>query len=141
MSAMNDVRAACADWFQTGFAPEYPAVPVKFENQPYDMPSTPWACFSIKWTERIQPTIGSTREPRRQWGFIMVDVYVPVDTGTSVMLQMADFVEGIFDKAIIPAGANGSVSCQVAKTVIGGNVNGYYEATVMVPFYLDSCTG
>jgi len=141
MSIKNDARASIADLFQTEFAAEYSSVPIRFENLPQDQPATAWVYFGIKWTERNQPTIGSTREPRRQWGFILVDVFVPSDSGTATLLQMTDFIEGIFDKQIVNAGASGTVSIMVSKTNMGGVINGYYEATVMVPFYIDTCAG
>jgi len=86
------------DAFKVGWEAAYPSVPYFFKGQALpDLTEieTPFVKFRIV-PQRIKQSAMAPSPPKRKWGYIMVEIFVPRKTGDLVVFQMLDTLEQIF---------------------------------------------
>jgi hypothetical protein len=111
-------------------------VPIGIENQKFDTPkNTP---HLRTWTEHISNkriSIGTAARLERKSGFFLVNIYVPEDTGTSILLKMTNAVVDIFTDKKLPLAACNYVITYSPEPKGEAKENGFYYLTVMIPFH------
>lgn len=132
----DDLRAE----FETRLLAAVPSLDIEIENIKFDQPKTLWASCWVAFTDSGRASIGTTRRFDRHPGFFNIDLYAPEDTGTKTLWETAGVIEATFNATAFTLPDSGYVVCQVAKIVNGPLRDGYLTKTLMIPFYLDSCT-
>lgn len=107
--------------------------PIKFENVPFVEPSTAYVALVIRDGEGSQIDCGTPALSR--WpGVIMIQVFVPVDTGTRQAREYADQIAPIFSRAQFSNGNSGNISCRIASIEKAPDKNGWCQFNVTVPY-------
>ncbi len=133
-------RAKFSDEFTTLWAADYPTVPISYENRKFTQPvNAPWAAFSVVEATRKRQSVGpTTKRFVRVKGFIVVEIYVPEDTGSASLFTMMTAVTTYLEERKFPLSTG-----QAATTLTGDRqndgkqANGFYRGTVMIPYWLD----
>jgi hypothetical protein len=105
--------------------------PVAWENVSFDMPN------NSGWT-RLTVLNGSSgyraiNNLKRHSGLIVVQIFVPRDTGTSTIRKYADTVTSIFDGRKFS-----DVVCDVASIETIGTDDIWHQMNVTIPYWRDS---
>lgn len=85
-------------------------------------------------TEWVDANVISIGGRNRGTGYINLSVFVPSNTGTVTVSNMADSLSAIFNKW-----ESGNLKFLVARTVRIGEQNQWYRLDVLVPFLYDEC--
>lgn len=87
---------AIYDFFKAGWATETRTEPIAYPNMPHSPPeNTPWVRINILETSSENPKIG--RDWKRTLGIVIVQVFVPLNTGDSVKSGICDAVLKILE--------------------------------------------
>jgi hypothetical protein len=78
-----------------GFSTTYPNVPIKFSNAPFSQPEGPWVSVHIVEGNSMPASMGITAVDRHV-GFVQFDVLVPINTGTALADQIAEFAGNLY---------------------------------------------
>lgn len=135
MSSLTEAEAyeaVCQRW-KSEWPTLQPAVSFCFENEKFREPSPatqPWARVRLVPVDSSQHTLGGVGQA--QWmrqASVWVNLYVPRDTGTTVLASLIDSVRRVFEgKAfggIDPAGG--------VRTIPVGSDGLWYEVAVISP--------
>ncbi len=93
---------------------------------------TPWVRLTILDADSRQVSMGSTKLYRNN-GVIVVQIFVPENTGTGDARSMADQVAAIFRGTQF----NG-ITCRAPSPRRVGTANGWYQLNVSIPFFFDT---
>ena len=121
---------------ESRLAAAWATTPIRYENVPFAAPSTPYVALFILDGEGNQVSLG-TPALRRWTGIIIVQVFVPQDTGTQIAKSYADTIGAIFDRAQFSSGNSGTIRCRVPSVKSIGITNGWNQVNVSVPFIRD----
>lgn len=130
------VRAAIFSTLLSEFPGAVPGVNIVPENQKYDQSSTPWIYLQIVPTRSERAEI-SSRKLYHHFGVASVLCMIPPDTGTKKMWQMADAAFSILGDRNWSL-VEGKLTTFGAEKKNRGLINGYYTATMMVDYRLES---
>ncbi len=133
MGAFDDERRA----FEARLAANFTTLPIKYENVPFDQPTTPWIAITVLPAGGERISIGTTVKRHRYVGNLQIDIFVPEDTGTSAVRGYADTIDTIFRDQQFSAGSSGTITCRTPAYVPGGVKDGYYWAILTVAYYRD----
>lgn len=133
MSGFADERRAIEERMAANFT----AIPCRYENAPFQDLKTPYCALWVRRGEGRQITLGDTPQLQRWVGVIMVQVFVPVDTGTQAALQHADSIAAVFNRAEFSVANSGLIRCRVASLETVGDRNGWHQVNVTVPYQRD----
>jgi hypothetical protein len=102
------------------------------------MPTTgSWVALKIvNGVARVAGICASTPLNRYQ-GLIIVDVFVPEDTGTATARTLAESAASIFRNKQFSSGNSGTITTRVPSIAQVGIVNGWYQLSVSVGFHRD----
>jgi hypothetical protein len=104
--------------------------PVAWENVAFDTPnSAAWVRFQVLNGSSGYRAINGLK---RHLGLIIVQVFVPKDTGTSKAREYADTVSQIFDSKKFS-----DVVCDVASVQTIGTDDIWHQVNVTVPYWRD----
>lgn len=135
------IRQFMYDTLDTQFPAEYgAAVPVERENHKFTSPrNQPYMILWTKYSPTRKAAIGTTQGFIRHKGMFMIDIVVPDDTGTKELWDIASALERVFKARgfSLSDGSRGTLYTPSA-TGSGRPLDGYYTATVAVPFHVDS---
>lgn len=132
MSGFADERKA----IEARMAAAWTTTKIRYENVPFASLSTPYVALYILDGEGLQISLG-TPALRRWVGIIMVQVFVPQDSGTQVAKGYADTIGAIFDRAQFSTGGSGTIRCQIPSLKSVGVTNGWQQVNVTIPFIRD----
>ncbi len=133
MGAFDDERRA----FEARFAANFTALPIKYENIPFDQPVTGWVAITVIPAGGGRSSIGTTVKRHRYVGNLQIDIFVPEDTGTSAARSHADTIDTIFRDQQFSAGVSGTITCNTPVYVTGGVEDGFYRAILTTPYHRD----
>jgi hypothetical protein len=126
--------------FTTAWAADYPAVPLGFQNHKFAQPANkPWAKFHVVEYDRKRQSVGAQQGHRfvRVFGYIIIDIYVPEDTGTRALNEMMDRSASYLEEKNFTLSSTRAVTTLVAKRIDGGAYEGFELGTVMTPYWFD----
>lgn len=104
---------------------------VQYENVKFTEPKTNenWARLRIFEESANRMNIG--QPPRhRHTGLIILELYVPENTGTDEIRTMADTFSDLFREA-----AFNGIQCRAPNATPVGVINGWYRYNVTVPYF------
>ena len=133
MGAFDDERRA----FEARMSANFSALPIKYENVPFNQPVTGWVAFTIIPVGGDRITIGTTVKRYRYIGNLQIDIFVPEDTGSAVCRAHADTIESIFRDQQFSAGVSGTITCRTPAYITGGVGGGYYRGILNIPYQRD----
>jgi len=132
MSYADERRA-----IETRLDSNFTALPIKYEGQRFQMPSSGgFVALTIRNGSGQQISTGSP-PLHRYTGTIVVDVFVPEDTGTATARMHADTIDDIFRRAQFSAGSNGTISCRTPSISTVGVESGWFRLSVNIPYQRD----
>lgn len=116
--------------YNAGWTP----VTTEFPNEEFTRPTNAiWARFTIKQNPEEQLDIGSEVKTFRTAGFLIIQLFAPMNTGTIAVRASADTLAGVFRNW-----SGTTVTCrEAAVRDIGNDPNGFYQINVTVPFKTD----
>jgi hypothetical protein len=129
-SAHSSIRTRFAD----EWAIAQPTIPVAYPNVAFTPPvAAPWVQISIADAESKQVSLGAAENFHRHNGVLTVEVFVPVATGDTVALTLADDAANIFRSWQ-------SVGLQFRTPSIRtlGSDGTWYQVDVLIEFWRDS---
>lgn len=132
MSGFNDERAA----IESRLATNWTTTPIKFENVPFKETMSPYVALVILVGEGLQVSLG-TPVVRRWPGVIILQVFVPADTGTKLAKTYADTLAAVFERVQFSSGNSGTITCRIPSIEAVGIKNGWHQTNVTVPFKRD----
>lgn len=110
--------------------------PIKYENAPFVETVAAYVALFIRGGEGTQISLGSPSVQR--WpGLIILQVFVPENTGVRKAKEYADDLKPIFDRAQFSSGNSGTITCRTASVETIGAKNGWCQVNVTVPFRRD----
>jgi len=110
--------------------------PVEYENAGEFTPprEQPWVRFRIYEEPSEQQGMGMTNLTRN-WGRVVVQVFIPVYRGPDAGRQLASLVAQVFSRQVIGAQPVGKIQCRTASVEAIGKSEAWYQHNVTVPFY------
>lgn len=140
MSVRDDLRKALNDSLLTQFAAAYgSALQIGLENQKFVVPqNTPHMRAWFHHIKSKRASIGTTARFNRHHGFFIVNCYVPEDSGTKNMWQMADAVVSIFEDQHFTLADQSYVTTFTPQVVGETHMDGFYFVSVMIPYWTDA---
>ena len=121
---------------ESRLAAAWTTTPIRYENVPFGATSSPYVALFVIDGEGQQISLG-TPALRRWVGIIMIQVFVPQDTGTQLAKGYADTIGAIFDRAQFSSGNSGTIRCRVPSIQSIGIQNGWHQINVSIPFIRD----
>jgi hypothetical protein len=131
-----DERHAIESRFQGMWANE---TAVKFENNAFVIPEPPasWVACFIRGGPGTQITLNAAPIHRYD-SEIVVQVFVPEDSGTTNARRLADRVSRIFRRAQFETANSGRILCRTPSVSQEGVVDGWFQLNVTVPYIRDA---
>mgnify|MGYP006409817341 CR=1 FL=1 len=112
------------------FSEYWTYTPVAWENVEFDTPNNEgWVRLNILNGEGDYRAINKLK---RHTGIIVVQIFVPRDTGTSTIRQYADYASSIFDGRKF-----NDVVCGVGSIETIGADDIWYQVNVTIPYWRD----
>lgn len=130
--SFEDTRAAIESRVKTNWT----TTPVKYENVPFEETTKAYVALFILGGEGGQISLG-TPAVRRWPGGIVLQIFVPENTGTKTAKTYADTLAALFDRVQFSSGNSGTISCRIPSTETVGVRNGWHQINVTVPFKRD----
>ncbi len=115
---------------------------VDWPNRMFVKPAAgPWVRFTVLDTLGSQIEMGSTNNTHRVYGSLIMQVFVPVDSGDGAALALGDALGELYRQKIlnfsdVPPSGMVRMRDPVVKT-IGNSDEAYYQVNVLVPFHRD----
>jgi hypothetical protein len=142
MSVRGLVRKEVYDILDTDLAVEYGSpVPYKSENHKVVVPhDAPYLIVWFRYPETRKASLGTTRKFTRHRGLVMIDVVVPVDTGTGALWKLVDSITEVFRERALTLEDGSYLTFMVPESPgTPRPQDAYYFITTMIPFVLDEC--
>lgn len=130
--SFEDARKAIESRLHTNWT----TTPIKFENVPMKETADPYVAVFILEGDGEQISLG-TPALRRWTGVIVLQVFVPADTGTKDAKTYADSLAALFDRAQFSTGNSGTIRCRIPSIETVGDKHGWHQINVTVPFIRD----
>lgn len=124
----NEERAL----IETHFADLWSETEIAWSNVPFEPPANlPWVRFTIVHGEGLHADINGDNPLYRFVGNVMVQVFVPIDTGTDTAFNLAETVSNIFRRAQLDNG----IQFRVPYIIDIGPSNNLYQINVTCPYW------
>ena len=115
----------------------FSAIPIKYENAPFKETAAAYCAIFVRRGEGHQITLGPAPQLNRWAGLIIVQVFVPEDTGTQTAAGYCDSIADVFRRQEFSAGASGLIRCRVPNVETIGTRDGWFQMNVEVPYIRD----
>jgi hypothetical protein len=116
------------------------SVPVKHENQPFDIPNGPYAAAFLRENdEGIPITLGPGGTVRNRYvGHYIIQIFISPDEGVGPAFTIADQIASYFKRVQFSSGTSGLITCHVpGARPLGKSPDGRYQVNVSIPYYRD----
>ena len=135
MSGFADERRVIEQRLIAGWT----TTPIKFENTKFVQPTnTPWIALRILNGEGFRADLGGSTGARYRFpGVIVVQLFVPDESGIATARQYADTIATLFRSAQFSAGASGTITCRTPYVTTVGNMDGWHQLNLTIPFQRD----
>ena len=107
--------------------------PIKYENAPLQELTAAHIGLFIRPGDRAQVTLGSN-PTIRSISIIIVQIFVPQESGLVLARTYADTIAAIFDRLQFMTDDNDLISCQTASIDVVGESGGMYQVNLTVPY-------
>lgn len=118
-------------------AAAFTTIPVRYENAPFKEIQTAYCALFVRRGEGHQITLGPAPQLNRWAGLIIVQIFVPEDTGTQVVAGYADSIADVFRRQEFSVTGSGLIRCRVPSIQEVGTRNGWYQMNVTTPYIRD----
>lgn len=132
MSGFNACRQAIEERLSTLWT----TTPIRYQNAPFQETANPYVALFILDGDGEQISLG-TPALRRWAGVIMLQVFVPEDTGHAQARSYADSLGALFDRAQFSVNGSGTIRCRMPSMTPSETHEGWYQVTVAIPFIRD----
>lgn len=110
--------------------------PIRYVNAPFKETDQPYVALFVLDGDGHQISLGPVA--LRRWvGIIVIQIFVPQDSGSRVAKTYATTLAAIFDRVEFSTDASGLIRCRVPALREVGIINGWYQLNVEVPFIRD----
>jgi hypothetical protein len=134
--SVESLRVWAESTVQTGMTTNYPSVPMRFENASFLQPDTTWATFIVLDGKSFLANIGTLKVDRHV-GLFQFDVMLPINSGTSLGGQIAQFVGDLLRARNVSL-SDGAVLVTKSPQITNlGIQNGFYRIMCRVPYWRD----
>ena len=116
---------------ESRFAAMFTVCPVKYSNVPYKPIGVAFAELKVIVADSVRASIGDTNL-HRNTGIISVNIFEPVNTGTSTGKEKADLAAIVFRSASFSG-----ITCRSPKVVEVGEIDEWYVINMSVPYFRD----
>lgn len=130
--SFEDTRKA----IESRLASNWTTTPIRFENVPFTETAVPYVALFILDGEGKQISLG-TPSLQRWAGLIVVQIFVPQDTGTKTARTYADAIGAIFDRQQFASGNSGTIRSRIPSIRRIGITHGWDQTNVTIPFIRD----
>jgi len=121
---------------QNAFAASYPAVPIKFMNVRFTQPEGMWVNLHIVEGNSIPASMGITAVDRHI-GFVQMDVFAPLNTGTAQADKVAEFAGGLFRRQDWTLSDGAYIRFKVPQYRFMGADSGFARFMMRIPYWRD----
>ena len=114
-------------------------IPVNWPNRVFDKPlSGPWMRFTVIDAKSNQVETGSSRNTNRVLGSLIIQIFVPDDTGDGQALEIAQEVGSAYRQKVLNFPDGSGLVRTRNPTVRGiGVSDSFYQVNVSIPFHRD----
>ena len=133
MSGYADERRA----IEARLAANFSAIPIRYENAPFQESDEAYCAVFVRRGQGHQITLGPAPQLNRWAGLIIVQVFVPEDTGTQAAAGYCDSIADVFRRQEFSAGSSGLIRCRVPNVETIGTKAGWFQMNVEVPYIRD----
>lgn len=109
----------------------YPAVPVKYENVPFNQPDGPFVAVYVMSGDSFRANLGGNYRVRHAC-LIQIDVLVPVDKGTKDANNMAEGLGLLFQEQDVLLSDGARVIYRTPTYETMSNQGGFYRKMVRI---------
>lgn len=128
-----DERSAIENRLSTNWT----STPVQYDNVPFTKPDdNTYVRLNILTGDSTQIDMAPT-PTHRSVGVIVMQVFVPVNSGTNTARSHADSLAAIFRNVSFSVGDSGSILCRSPSITRVGEVDGLFQLNVSVPYQRD----
>ncbi len=118
---------------QARLADNWTTTVIKFENVPLKKTYDKYIALFIRHGERDQLTLGS--DPTvRSTSLVIIQIFVPKDTGTDLAKAYADTLAALFDRIQLIDEESNLLSFETADIEEVGEDGAWYQVNVTVPY-------
>jgi len=144
MSQYEKIRAAVVAHFRTNWPAaassagcQIALASIQMDNHKFTQPvGTPWGRLSFAWGDRASVAVGGAN--LRTTGFLYLQVFLPLETGTQEGYQACDALAGVFDlRSIAVTGTANYCVFETARQDNVGDRDGYRQINASIPFRVD----
>lgn len=136
--SMEAARSTMSDAFTTAWAAQYPSVPASYENRKFAQPQQePWIDFNLVQVTRQRKNLGTTKRFVRTTAMVVLEIYVPEDSGTKSLYEMADYIGTALEDQNYAITGSQNITALTSTQRHDGKMDGFYRQTVMIPFWFD----
>ena len=118
-------------------AANFNTIPVRYENAPFREIKTAYCALFVRRGDGHQITLGPVPQLNRWAGLIIVQIFVPEDTGTHAAAGYADSIADVFRRQEFSVTGSGLIRCRVPNVQEVGTRNGWYQMNVTTPYIRD----
>jgi hypothetical protein len=132
-------RQAIAQVLQNYVTVQQPPIEVEWPNRAFEKPQgQPWIRFTVKDQRGLQIEMGSTNNTHRVYGSLILQVFVPADSGDGAALALGDALGELYrQKALNFADNSGHVRMRDPVLIPVGRDGGFWQTNVVIPFHRD----
>lgn len=137
-AVFEPVRVLVENRFKNGWSTR---TAVKWPNVVFAQPAnTAWVALSIRWGESNQASIGpATRRLERHQGVVVIQVFVPKNSGEKALAEHLDFAGSLFRMETELDSTNGvEISYQTPYRTYRGEEKELRQENLIVPFTVDA---
>lgn len=131
--ALDELRAYVTDKVETYMGLNYPLIPTAYENQSFSTPTSgAFVYTAVEEHDGRAASFGSTNKFSRNFDIIMIEVWVPENTGTKTANDMALALSRQFQEQSYCLASGDYVSFGTARIVTLGTHQGRFGKQVLI---------
>lgn len=96
-----------------------------------------WIRISIREGEARQASLGNYTILKRYAGSILIDIFIPNETGTREGREIADEISSIFDRKQFSYGSSGTIITRITSAQDVGLHEGWYQISCTTNYHRD----
>lgn len=136
--AFDAVRAKTAEVLEQAFAAKSPGTLVVMENHKFTrQPTQPWVYISMQPGAVRRKNIGTRRREYRRSGIVIVNIMVPVDSGSKALYDLSEIAFVAIADRNFSLGADGYLKLCDATQRNRGVINGFLTWNIQVEYHHD----
>ena len=121
---------------ETRLTTNWTTTPIKFDGVPFEETRNPYLACTVVSGDRNPIDLSNTGTVR-SIALVIVQIFIPADTGMALAKTYADSIAAIFDRAQFFTDDGDLISCQVARAEYAGHADGWGQFNVTVPYTRD----